>query len=326
MDKNWSKIAIITDDFVREIYNDWAMSLFGSFSKNIEILSVPPGEQSKCRFQVETLQDQLCEKRFDRDALIVGLGGGVVCDLAGFIAATFLRGVDLILVPTTLLAMVDASIGGKCGVNTPQGKNVIGTVYFPKQIIFDKIFLKTLPPEELNSGMMEMIKAALICDNELFRAMLRREPWEKFIERAMEIKKEIVTRDPQEKGERRSLNFGHTVAHAIEKLSNYQVAHGRAVGFGLLVEGALSFLRGFLSHEEYGSIKELLTQYKVNTKWGYLPEEIFEAMKGDKKSKGERVRMVLLERIGKVADFGGEYCNEVTQEEVAQALELVGAL
>ncbi len=318
----WSKIGIITDNIVGELHGEWAKSLFEPFSESVELFSVPHGEKSKSRCQVDSLQDRLLEKAFDRDALIVGLGGGVICDLAGFVAATFLRGIDLIFVPTTLLAMVDASIGGKCGINTPHGKNLIGSIYFPKEIILDTNFLKTLPSEELKVGMMEIIKVALISDKDFFEEIARNAPLEKLIERAARIKMGIVIRDLYEKGERRSLNFGHTVAHAIEKLSDYTISHGRAVWFGILIEAAISSFRGLLSPKEYLSIQEVLQSetYLFSQEWNYSADEIYGAMKRDKKNKDEKVRMVLLEKIGKVADFSGEYCSKVSIDELRSAL------
>ncbi len=321
----WPKIAIITDDNVNYLYKATIEALFPSFTQERIVISLPATEKAKSREKKEEIENTLLENKFNRDCLVIAFGGGVVSDIAGFVAATFLRGIDYIIVPTTLLSMVDSSIGGKCGVNTTHGKNLIGTVYFPNDVLIDTSFLKTLNDYEIKSGLAEIIKAALIADVELFEAIKRKVFVEELITPAREIKQKIVDRDVKENGERRCLNFGHTVAHAIEKLSGFEVGHGESVWFGLIVESYISFLKGFLPEVEFKLIQEVLCDQKYSFDWrhDFKSIEIFHAMISDKKNKNEKVRMVMLKKIGEVEEFDGEYCTFVSQTEVTLAIDRV---
>jgi 3-dehydroquinate synthase len=296
--------ALITDDVVAQLYGQ-------QFCKELksELFSFPSGETSKTRETKQRLENELLEKGFSRDTTIVALGGGVVLDLAGFLAATFCRGVDLVLIPTTLLAMVDAAIGGKTGVNTPQGKNLIGAFYFPKQIVIDLRFLTTLPQPEIWNGTVEILKAGLIGDQELF-VNFSDLSWKERIQRAIEVKRRIVAQDLEERGVRRVLNVGHTVGHALETVSNYQLSHGQAVAMGIALEARISHAMGFLSCKDLAEIEKRFPPLAFD----YDLDTVVQVMKLDKKIKDGTLYFALLKEIGSVALVG------VPLEEVACAM------
>ncbi len=306
-----SHFVIVTDTTVEKLYGkklqDAGVSLF----------SIPPGEKSKTREQKERLEDLMLEKKLGRDTVMIALGGGVVTDLAGFVAATYLRGIPLVMIPTTLLGMVDASIGGKVGVNTKHGKNLIGAYYLPKLIIVDTELLDTLPEKELQNGFAEILKYGFIHSREL----LEMEISDELIKKAIAIKKEIVALDPQEKGLRRILNFGHTLGHAIEVCSHYTLSHGEAVAIGMHLEAHLSAKLGFLKESD---VAVITSQIKKRGLPLHLPQKlgaIMDALSLDKKSTRKQPRFVLLEKIGKVMSFEGEYCAPVDAKIVSAVLE-----
>lgn len=346
------RYAVITDHTVKELYGK--RFPFPTFS-------FPPGEKYKTRQTKETLEDALLKERFSRNTTIIGLGGGVVTDLSGFLASTFCRGVPLILIPTTLLAMVDAAIGGKNGVNTLLGKNMIGTFYLPEKVIIEFSFLKTLPEKEFYSGKVEIAKCGLIANPDLFEfcaqkifasedeqakaesirltkvidegaiakeedqcgkdaAVLRGENFsctklkeiaalEEAIFLAIEVKRRIVSRDLHESGLRRLLNFGHTIGHAIEVLSDYEISHGEAVAFGMVIESRLSYEMGVL---DLHSLEKIEKRFPLSLPFD--PEKLLLTLKLDKKSLDKTPRFVLLKRIGEALSFDGEYCSFVPQE------------
>lgn len=321
---SWSKAALITDKNVSEVYQKQIVSFLSPHAKMVLPIVLEPGENSKTRSVKEKIEDAMLTSGFDRKSCVVSLGGGVICDIAGFVAATFLRGIDLIHIPTTLLAMVDASLGGKCGVNTPLGKNQIGAFWPPKQVVIETNFLNTLSREEVQNGMVEVIKAGLIRDYALFEAIEDGALPESCIEPARLVKQAVIEKDFFESGERRILNFGHTVGHALERLSNYTIPHGLGVWFGLLVETTLSYEKKLLDQTSYERIISLLIQdrfkYEIE-----LPDKasLIASMDGDKKSLEGRPRFVLLEDIGKVASFDGEYCCYIEIKELERALNIV---
>lgn len=312
-------IAVITDTKVEKLF---ARLLF---KRNAPIFSFPAGEKSKTRKTKEKIEDGLIRKGFGSDTVIVGLGGGVVTDLAGFVAATYCRGVRLVLIPTTLLGMVDAAIGGKNGVNTSNAKNRIGTIYFPELIVIDTDFLKTLSEKEMLMGGAEILKYGLIDDPSLFQALPKLfNSIEKTIEKSIHVKMRVVGEDPEEKkGLRRVLNFGHTIGHAIETIENYKISHGEAVAIGLLVESYISHLIGYLSSPNFHKIERLLANsdfpYVISSK--VTKQKMLSAMARDKKAKAQIPRFVLIEDIGKVVPFDGEYCSSVPAEILGKALD-----
>ena len=234
------------------------------------LFSFSNGEQYKTRETKEILENQLFEKGLGRDTCVIALGGGVVTDIAGYVAATYCRGIPHVMFPTSLLGMVDASIGGKTSVNVPYGKNMVGCIYQPRKVVIDLSTLISLPKKEFANGVVEMIKHGLIADCKLFEDLekhsdellaLNAVKLEQTIFESCRIKKEIVEQDEKENGKRRLLNFGHTIGHALERLTHYSLSHGEAVAIGLLVESYLSVRLGILDQKSFERIKKILLQY-----------------------------------------------------------------
>lgn len=280
-------------------------------SLGYELIEVPSGEEHKTRETKQKLEDELFKRKIGRDSLLVAVGGGVTTDLVGFLASTYMRGVPLVLIPTTLLAMVDAAIGGKTGVDTPFGKNLVGSFYLPKAIFIDTELLKTLPEKEMRNGYSEILKYGLIEDSQIWQR------WRDLsfsIRASIACKVKVVSEDFEEtKGLRRILNFGHTVGHALEMLSHFQMPHGEAVALGCMAEGYLSHLLGHLSKQDLETILELYRSLNYRFK-KVDPRAFLDAMALDKKAKGGHTRFVLLEKIGACVSFGGEYCTAVKQD------------
>ncbi len=285
----------------------------------VEVI-VSDGEQYKTLATVGRVFDVLVANRFGRDALVLALGGGVVGDLAGFAAACYQRGIDFVQVPTTLLAQVDSSVGGKTAVNHPGGKNLIGAFYQPREVLTDTDVLKTLPARELQAGLAEVIKYGLICDRAFFEwleqnidALKRQEPapLAHAIFRSCQIKAQIVGRDEREHGERALLNLGHTFAHAIEAATAYtEWLHGEAVGVGLLIAAAMSQRLGALPADDLARVESLLRRAGLRTEAPQIGAATAAGfMSIDKKVKSGRVRLVLLNGIGG-ANISGDYADD----------------
>lgn len=309
------RYALITDHHVEELYGKSLTHHLKSQGYDIELFSFPAGEASKTRATKQKLEDALLSQGYSRDTTIIALGGGVVTDLVGFLASTFCRGVELILIPTTLLAMVDAAIGGKTGVNTELGKNMIGSFYFPKSLLIHPGFLKTLPEQEWFNGQVEMLKAGLIADGDFFNNF-ENIPVEKAIARAIEIKRRIVARDPHEKGLRRILNCGHTIGHALETISHYSISHGQAVAVGIVLESQISYEMGILKKQALEQIKTRFPPVALS----FDPEDILNVLHTDKKASARNPRFVLLQDIGTPVEFEGAYCAEVPPEIITKVL------
>lgn len=304
------QIMIVTNDTVAPFYLEPLKTIFQSFQCDPFLL--PDGEQFKDVKHWQEILNKLIAGNHHRDTTLIALGGGVIGDLTGFAAACYQRGVDFIQLPTTLLAQVDASIGGKTAVNHPAGKNLIGAFHQPKAVVIDLNTLHTLPTREFNAGISEIIKVALICDNEFFidlekniTYLLRRDLdyLKTAIKRACEIKRDIVSSDEKEKnGQRTLLNLGHTFGHAIEQLLGYgNWLHGEAVAAGLVLASEFSFYLGLISSDAVNRVRELLQQIPLPTQ---LPKEISQdfllaVMHRDKKVMNGRLNLVLLERIGR---------------------------
>ncbi|MBI5487529.1 MAG: 3-dehydroquinate synthase [Deltaproteobacteria bacterium] len=251
----WRAAALIADRRVLRLHGPSILRRLARCAPVVRVFSFPPGERSKTREMKAALEDRLLRARLGRDTCVVALGGGVALDLAGFVAATYLRGVPSIYVPTTLLAQIDAAVGGKTGVDVPGGKNLVGAFHFPAAVLIDPRFLRTLPPVEWRCGLAEMVKHAVIGDARLFavleRSALRlRRPHAldaDLLLAALRVKLEVVRRDPFEAGLRAVLNFGHTIAHALESASGHRVPHGLAVAVGMVVEADVAVARGILA-------------------------------------------------------------------------------
>lgn len=277
-------------------------------------LIIPAGEQHKTVQTANDLYGQLLAAGIDRQGTVVALGGGVVGDVAGFVAATYMRGLDFVQCPTSLLAMVDASVGGKTGVDLPQGKNLVGAFKQPTAVIADIAALQTLPPAEFAAGMAEVVKHGLILDPVLFRR-LEIEDWggenaaqsslshlQSLVVQAIQVKREVVQSDPFEHGRRALLNLGHTFAHAVEQVSRYRVAHGPAVAMGLVAAANLSARLGYCDLALQPRLEALLRRLNLPTR---IPADLplpalYQAMFQDKKKAGNRLRFILLRDVGDV--------------------------
>lgn len=327
-----STFAIITDDKVAPLYGEALQRHLSASGLETCLLSFPHGERHKTRTTKERLENQLFEKGCGRDTCIIALGGGVVTDVAGYIAATYCRGIPFIMAPTSLLGMVDASIGGKTGVNVPQGKNMLGCIYQPKKVVIDLAMLKSLPKKEIANGVVEMIKHGLIADNKLFEDLekysdrilsLDSEAIQKAVFISCRIKKEIVEQDEKESGKRRLLNFGHTIGHALENLTDYSISHGEAVAIGLLVESHLSVQRGVLDPKSFDRMREVFIRYGLPLR---LPakfslQDMLEVMASDKKSLRGQPRFVLIDTIGSCQSHHANYCTHVEESQLKNAIQ-----
>jgi 3-dehydroquinate synthase len=297
-------------------------------------LIVAPGERSKTRARWAELIDRLVEGGFGRDTVVVAVGGGMVGDLAGFVAATFLRGVPHIQVPTSLLAMVDASVGGKTGLNTPLGKNLIGAFHPPAGVLVDPTVAHTLKPAHYRSGLVEALKHGLVADRRYLRwivrsaaLLLRRDPdaVTRLVETSVAIKAAIVGRDEREQGVRAVLNAGHTVGHALEQASGYGISHGDAVARGLLVEALLAHRDGGLEREDVEAVAASLEAIGVSLSLPRGAEAaVIRAMRRDKKNRDGRIRYAPLRGIGGAAGLGGRrgaggWTVECSESSVRQA-------
>jgi 3-dehydroquinate synthase len=292
------------------------------------VVAVPAGEGSKSLATAGELYEQLATLAADRKTPVVAVGGGVVGDLAGFVAATYNRGLPLLMVPTTLLAMVDSSVGGKVGINLPQGKNLVGAFHQPAAVWIDTSFLATLPDREYRSGLAEVVKYGVILDAELFAwleqnadAVLAREPAAvgRVVARSCRLKADVVERDEREEtGLRMVLNYGHTFAHAFEAVGGYGAwLHGEAVAAGMMCASRLAERRGLIQAEVTERQAALLTRFGLPTarrpEWD--ADRLIEAMRRDKKNVGGRLRFVLPTRLGQVAPF-----DDVPEAEAREVL------
>jgi 3-dehydroquinate synthase len=280
---------------------------------------IPDGEAYKTLATAAGLYEQFLDAGLERGGAVAALGGGVVGDVAGFAAATYLRGVPIVQIPTSLLAMVDSSVGGKTGVDLPRGKNLVGAFHQPLAVVIDPDVLSTLPAEQLRCGLAEMLKAAVIADPALFDLLLAGPPWPwaELLEHALAVKIAVVEEDPYEKGQRAVLNLGHTAGHALERLSGYQLAHGEAVAIGLVVATHIAADMGRCPAELPALLEDALRRLGLPTTWAgsFSPADVLAAMAHDKKRQAGRLRWILPRRIGAV-----EIHNAVPDAAVLAAL------
>ena len=303
------KICIVTDSNVGPLYESAVEEVLRKVSSDISVFTFEAGEKNKNLDTVSSLYQTLIQNGLDRKSLLVALGGGVVGDLTGFGAATYLRGIDFIQIPTTLLAQVDSSVGGKTGVDFQQYKNMVGAFHQPKLVYMNLSTLTTLPAEQFACGMGEILKTGLICDGEFFRFVCREQESIKaldmkliaaMVRRCCEIKAGVVERDPKEQGERALLNLGHTVGHAVEKLKNFTLLHGQCVGAGLVAAAYLSMKRGLLNEQEYQEICRGCADYDLPIHVdGLIPQDVLAATKTDKKMEQGHIKFILMDGIGK---------------------------
>lgn len=313
---NFTKILLVTDHIVHDKYAETLMNLFESRGINYDVVIIPAGETSKTLQCAETLYTSAIESRLDRKSAIVALGGGVVGDLAGFVAATYLRGVNFVQVPTTLLAQVDSSVGGKTAVNHRLGKNLIGAFYQPRAVFIDIATLKTLPERELKAGLGEVVKYGVISDENFFSFLERNvdkvlsrdaEILAQIVRRSCEIKAEVVSLDEKETGLRRILNFGHTIAHAVEEETRYEkYCHGEAVAIGMLGAAFISEKIGAVSHAAVERLENLIKRLGLQTHCeGVSVDKLYAALFRDKKTVGGKINWVVMKKIGAVEVTGG---------------------
>jgi 3-dehydroquinate synthase len=311
----FSRVAVITNTTLAPLYGEaLAARLPGGF-----LVTVPDGEQYKNLDTLQSMYAQLLAGGADRSTLIVALGGGVIGDIAGFAAATFMRGVSFIQAPTSLLAMVDSSLGGKVGVDLPQGKNLAGAFKDPLAVFADTATLSTLPDIEFRCGLAEIVKAALIGDPPLLAHLLEYGPQtvEEIITRAVTVKKVIVEQDRLEKGVRAYLNLGHTFGHALEHVSGYAWKHGEAVAVGLVAAGRLSVERRLCRPDLAATVERAVTDLGLPACFSDLdPDALWDAMRHDKKWQNGLARFVLLESIGHPV-----IVSDVRRDEVIPILE-----
>lgn len=305
-----SKFAIITDFNTRRLYGEKLQRLIKKQKLQVELFSFPAGENSKNLKTAEKLGIELVKREFDRDSIIIALGGGVAGDLAGFVASIYKRGINYIQIPTTLLAQVDSSIGGKTGVDIPEGKNLLGSFYQPKAVFIDIEFLKTLPKEEIKNGLAEAIKYGMIQSYELFEYLeqnfLKRTDrfYLKIIKKSCEIKSRIAEKDEKEGDFRKILNYGHTVGHAIETAEEYKISHGEAVALGMVYEGKISNQIGLLDKKDLERQNKLIQNLGLPISYRGDINNLIEIMKRDKKAKLGEIYFVLPATIGKIKQVG----------------------
>src|SRR5262249_37297432 len=320
-----SMCAIITDANVAVLFANSVRKSFLSAGFESTLITIPAGEQSKTLQQAGRICDQMIPASFDRQSFVVGLGGGMIGDISGFVAAIYHRGIPHVQIPTTLLAMVDSSIGGKTGVDTRAGKNLVGVFHQPALVIDDLDVFETLPRREFNQGFAEIIKHAVIADAKMFRTL---QSWkagaapalQRLIKRNIELKSNIVAKDERDRtGERALLNFGHTVGHAIERAGNYlKFLHGEAVSLGIVAACAISVKRAGLLADQRAAIIDLLARFELPT---HLPpnfprRRILNVIKFDKKFEGGKVRFVLTPHLG-----SAYLANNVTLDDIHEAVE-----
>lgn len=326
------RYAVVSDRTVAPLY---AQRVAHALGPAAELFTVEPGEQAKTRESWASLTDAMLGADFGRDTTIVAVGGGVVGDLAGFVAATFMRGVTLVQVPTTLLAMVDASVGGKVGVDTPAGKNLVGAFHPPAAVIADPVTLRTLPLAHRRAGLAEVLKHGIVADKCYFEEAVGRMgtlldegadaelALADTIARSVEIKAKVVGADEREAGVRKVLNFGHTIAHALEMLSGFAMLHGEAVAIGMVAEAALGERLGVTEPGTSGRVAQgvLAAGLPALLPPGMGPQEVVAATRADKKARGGMVEYALPRRIGAMAGQDRGYGIAVRDADALAVLE-----
>jgi 3-dehydroquinate synthase len=325
------RYAVIADHRVAELHGAALLDRLLGAGLETLLVQFPSGEWNKSRETWAELTDQLLKAPLGRDGAVIAFGGGVAGDLAGFVAATYLRGIPYVQVPTTLLAMIDSSVGGKTGVDVPAGKNLVGAFHQPRLVLADVELLGTLPRPQLAAGMAEAIKHSVIADAAALEllsdsaALLEKdlERLEAVVTRSVEIKAGVVSRDEKEHGLRQILNFGHTIGHAVEALTGFELLHGEAVAIGMAVESRIAETLGVAEQGTQRAIVELLERFDLpkNIPEPLATEDLLEQMRTDKKARQETVRFALLRRIGEMSRTAeGEWTTPVERRVIAEAI------
>ena len=329
---NVQKFAVVTDSTVEGLYASEICKLLKSAGFTADMFVIPAGEKSKTRQMKEFVEDSMLEAGYRRDCAVVAIGGGVVTDLAGFVAGTFGRGVPFVNYATTLLSAADASVGGKTAVDTPLATNLIGMFNQPKKVYIDIETWKTLPQRQLSSGLAETIKHACLGDAELFEYLETNiekifendeETCEFIAQRNCDVKYRVVMKDERESGLREILNLGHTVGRAVETVSDYQLLHGEAVSIGLVAQAKLGEKLGFISNENVERVIGLLERAKLPVQIpDYIDkEELIKKLYTDKKVRNGKLRFVFQMEIGDVMQFGeNSFAKEISEDEIARII------
>ncbi|MFT4007529.1 MAG: 3-dehydroquinate synthase [Lacrimispora sp.] len=325
MELTGRRVCIVTDSNVAPLYLEEVEKIVSACCKKAEHFIFKAGEENKTLNTVRDLYEALILKQFDRHDYLLALGGGVVGDLCGFAAATYLRGISFIQVPTTLLSQVDSSIGGKTGVDFDSYKNMVGAFHMPKLVYANIGALKTLSEEQFSSGMGEIIKHGLIKDAFYYEWLMDHaariqekdmEVLEEMVRVSNQIKRDVVEKDPTEQGERALLNLGHTLGHAIEKLSNFGLLHGHCVGLGCIAAMGISIEKGMIQEKELPRLLEVMKRFQMPvTVKDLSPEDIIRTTKSDKKMDSGTIRFILLEQIGKAC-----IDKTVTEDDMTEGL------
>ena len=315
------KLCIITDSKVGGLYCDEVRAALEGRCRGLFTFSFPHGEQNKNLDTVKNIYEFLIQNKFDRKDMLLALGGGVVGDTVGFAAATYLRGVDFVQIPTTLLSQVDSSVGGKTGVDFDQYKNMVGAFYMPRLVYMNISTLKTLDDRQFYSGFAEVMKHGLIKDASYYEWLLDNmyeihnrelDVLDEMVRQSCAIKKMVVEKDPTEKGERALLNFGHTIGHAVEKYKNFELMHGECVALGCVAAAYISWKRSLLTMDEYYEIRDMFVPFNLPISIDNIePEKILELTSYDKKVEGSHIKFILLKKVGKA-----KIDTSVTKEEI----------
>ncbi|HEF1622515.1 TPA: 3-dehydroquinate synthase [Campylobacter lari] len=324
-----TKVVILTNELVAKLHLDTLLEKIQA--KELFIIKIKDGEEYKNLQTIEYILDQMCAYKLDRKSLLISFGGGVISDMGGFVASIYQRGIEFINIPTTLLACVDASVGGKTGVNNKFGKNLIGTFYQPKAVYCESEFLKTLPSRELAAGMAEFIKMAVVFD-EAILSFLENLDEDKFlnakldditlaqiIQKSIELKANVVSQDEKESGLRMLLNYGHTFAHVIENQTGYKkYLHGEAVAIGMNMANILALNLGLLSEQECQRVQNLLMKFKLPISYK-IPntQEFYNAFFLDKKTHFQKINFILACGLGKAC-----IKNDISKEDILHTLEV----
>ncbi|HEC1776333.1 TPA: 3-dehydroquinate synthase [Campylobacter lari] len=324
-----TKVVILTNELVAKLHLDTLLEKIQA--KELFVIKIKDGEEYKNLQTIEYILDQMCTYRLDRKSLLISFGGGVISDMGGFVASIYQRGIEFINIPTTLLACVDASVGGKTGVNNKFGKNLIGTFYQPKAVYCESKFLKTLPSRELAAGMAEFIKMAVVFD-EAILSFLENLDEDKFlntkldditlaqiIQKSIELKANVVSQDEKESGLRMLLNYGHTFAHVIENQTGYKkYLHGEAVAIGMNMANVLALNLGLLSEKECQRVQNLLVKFKLPISYKISnTQEFYNAFFLDKKTHFQKINFILACGLGKAC-----IKNNISKEDILRTLEV----
>lgn len=311
-----SKFLIITDENVFSLYEERIKNIM----KGLEyfIFKITPGEESKSIENFVEINKFLVENNFNRGDAIIAFGGGVVGDLGGYVAASYLRGIDFLAVPTTLLSMIDSSVGGKNGINFMNLKNQVGSFYFPIYVHIDYSFLETLDERNINNGLAEIFKYSVLKDRELFDYLKTADDldYEMIIYKSLNIKLDFVRDDERDRGKRQKLNLGHTIGHGIESLSNYQLNHGESIGIGTIYMARAAYKLGLAEDDFYKDLIEAFENHNLPISYDFDTDEILEVLKHDKKIKNNRINVIIPTKIGEVMS------KKIDFDELREIIEL----